>query len=297
MNIEHLERAVKEVQLALSKHRAVRERSSAIRAEELAAHSEALKVVLEPYRRNLQGRILKYLSEHSDLLSDEPGIREIFGFTLEENYTRCLAWLLSLTGPTDIGPRLLAELVALTHGNATTAMMKLHSSEYQVLPEHWMETGRLDILVRSKMSRDFLVIIENKILLGTKEGSGESTEPDLWQLKRYAKWASCQNYDNHILIFLCRDQTAMRTTDSGFKVLKWRSLLQAMRQVFSHSEMSALNRVVFDLFLRDIERFTSPIGDSRETLAKLVRQDSTGATSIPLPTLQEIISRLDRDEG
>src|SRR6516225_4351448 len=102
MNIEHLERAVKEIQFALSKHRAVREHSSTIRAEELAAHSETLKVILEPYRQDLQGRILKYLSEHSDLLSDEPGFREIFGFTLEENYTRCLAWLLGLTRSTDI---------------------------------------------------------------------------------------------------------------------------------------------------------------------------------------------------
>jgi hypothetical protein len=175
-------------------------------------------------------------------------------------------------------------------------MMKLHSNEYQVLSEHWMETGRLDILVRSKMSRDFLVIIENKILPGTKEGSDGSTEPDSWQLKRYAKWASCQNYDNHILIFLCQDATAMRTTDSGFKVLKWRSLLQTMRQVFSDSEMPALNRVVFELFLRDIERFTSPIGDYREALAQLAK-GSNSATFIPLPTLQEIVSRLDRDEG
>lgn len=236
----------------------------AIPSEVIKSLSEGLTYI----RQGLESKITNYLSKHPALKDNTPGLSDIFGLlSLEEEYSRCLAWLLQRRDENNFGPLLLCKILEQLYNNIGENIKNaILFHEYNVEPERWIESGRLDVLITSTTPNLFLIVIENKILAGTKEGEDVKDEISIPQLQKYAEWTKKQNYKKHFLVFLCADEEQKRSQETKFKVLTWEKLISDAGSLRSNLKGVSLYMAILDLFLRDVERMVSPLAKYRKIL-------------------------------
>ncbi|MGB9699844.1 MAG: PD-(D/E)XK nuclease family protein [Thermodesulfobacteriota bacterium] len=215
--------------------------------------------------KDLQLKKLEYLKNHQELVCSQPGIKEIFGpLVTEGEYTRCLAWILSPENTEIIGLWLLTKVLISTYKEYNkNLIVEIMDKDYLVLPEYRAECGKLDIFIRSKNSRKFMVVIENKIfpenLESPKSFSIINKEQYLGQLQKYAEWAKQQEFQHTFLLFLCRDFSQMLCYETAFRPLKWNTILENLKLLQSQLIISPkFISLMIDLFMRDLERLLLP---------------------------------------
>jgi len=230
--------------------------------EQSTKEVQAVRPSIFSLKKDLQAKILEYLKNHQELINSRPGIKDILGFLVtEEQYTRCLSWILSPENTDIIAFWLLTKMLSKAYQEYNSIqIIDILDKDYLVLPEYSTECGKLDIFIRSKDSKKFMVIIKNKIFPETLEGpiSIINKEQFIGQLPKYADWAKQQKFANTFLLFLCQDSSPIFSYESAFRPLKWNTILEDLRLLQSQLIISQkFISLMIDLFMRDLERLTS----------------------------------------
>jgi|GEM_PF-6414439 len=244
----------------------IKEIEKSLYNEKSTKELQAVRPSIFSLKKDLQTKILEYLKNHQELINSHPGIKDILGFlATEEEYTRCLAWILSSENTDIIAFWLLTKMLSKAYQEYNSIqIIDILDKDYLVLPEYNTECGKLDIFIRSKDSKKFMVIIKNKIFPETLEGvepiSIINKEQLIGQLQKYADWAKQQKFANTFLLFLCQDSSPMLCYESVFRPLKWNTILEDLRLLQSQLIISQkFISLMIDLFMRNLERLTSPL--------------------------------------
>ena len=141
-------------------------------------------------------------------------------------HTRMLAGLVDPTAPHQQGNRFLASFLrqVLTDHSLVAASQ---SSAWQVIPEHKIPDGRIDLILRCP-EYGILIAIENKV--DSAEGPS--------QLDRYAAWMRKQEqlFPRHTLVFLTiAGSTPVTATQSQPKLLSYMQVLAVIEQSSTQS--------------------------------------------------------------
>lgn len=302
IDLKSLNKAIARIKQALKYKTKDETLSSSTLLQKVVKGARAIKKVIPSMRNDLNSKVLRYLKKYPELVDENPGIRDIFGLlTIEEEYTRCLGWILSCQYNTIFGRRLLTRIVNLTYpkGFKQRNSPDTISKDYSVICEYWAEKDRFDIYIRSTDKRDFLIIIENKILEATMEGvevqAHSEKDEAKWQLPRYEKWANKQDCRKKYLIFLCQDPRQMRSKNSAFKIITWADLLIEVKRLRKEiKNIPPITATIVDLFIRDVGRFISPLSGYEDILMNIKKQSRI--SDIPIHIYQEMIELIEKQE-
>lgn len=272
---EELKRATSTLKDAREERRRRRRKYLLNRAEDVSRLADQLKPSLRERKQTWQTKILEHPHFHPELVDSRDGMREILGgLVSEEEYTQCLAWLLSQESA--FAQELLTRILQETHAHRKEEPAEI-LGEFTVRPEHWIDRGCVDILIRSRGAADLLILIENKVLPGTHEGfqtlEDEEEEKVRRQLEIYESWAMKQDVDHLFLLFLCLGEQQMTSSDTGFRVLRWNRLVRLLKELLDEipPENSLVDRVAH-LFVRDVARFISPVSSFKSDLEIMWRR-------------------------